>query len=391
MPPWAHNRLPSSVPRQYFQLIRAGYKGAEAARRVGVSTSCGSLWFIDSGSVTIPEVPISSKFLSQDDRIAIADGLAAHRPVKLIAADIGKSFQTVYREIGRNAKPGGRYQPWYAHNQAALRRRRPRISRIVDGSDLHAAIDGKLVVKWSPQQISRYLKRTFPDDPSMRACPEAIYQAIFAGRLGAQQGKLRTGRCRRKHHRRGVASPNKIKNMRPLSERPPAALDRSEVGHWEGDLIIGRHMHSAVATLVERVSRYTVLVELPGGYKAPQLRDALAERFSTLPLEVCKSLTWDQGREMTLHEEFGALSGVDVYFCDAHSPWQRPSNENTNGLLRQYFPKHTDLSGHHQADLNRVATELNQRPRIVLGDNTPEEVLASYLDTTQTPMFATTG
>jgi IS30 family transposase len=391
MPRWAHNRLPSSVPRQYFQLIRAGHKGAEAARRVGVSTSCGSLWFIDSGSVTIPEVPISPKFLSQDDRIAIADGLAAHRPVKLIAADIGKSFQTVYREIRRNAKPDGRYQPWYAHNQATVRRRRPKTSRIVDGSDLHSAIDGKLAVRWSPQQISRYLKRTFPDDPSMRACPEAIYQAIFAGRLGAQQGKLRTGRCRRKRHRRGVASPNKIKNMRPLSERPAAALDRSEVGHWEGDLIIGRHMHSAVATLVERVSRYTVLVELPGGYKAPQLRDALTDRFSDLPPEVRKSLTWDQGREMTLHEEFGALSGVDVYFCDPHSPWQRPTNENTNGLLRQYFPKHTDLSGYLQAELDHVATELNQRPRIVLGDHTPEEVLASYLDTNQTLMFATTG
>ena len=391
MPRWAHNKLPSSVRRRYFELIRAGHKGAEAARRVGVSTSCGSLWFIDSGSVTIPEVPISAKFLSQDDRIAIADGLAAGQPVKLIAADIGKSFQTVYREIKRNAKPDGRYQPWYAHNQAALRRQRPKAPRIVDGSDLRSQIDGKLAVRWSPQQISRYLKRAFPDDPTMRACPEAIYQAIFAGRLGPQQGKLRTGRCRRKRHRRGVASPNKIKNMRPLTERPAAALDRSEVGHWEGDLIVGRHMRSAVATLVERVSRYTVLVELAGGYKAPQLRDALTERFMDLPLEVRKSLTWDQGREMTLHEQFRALSGVDVYFCEPHSPWQRPSNENTNGLLRQYFPKHTDLSRHHQAELDGVATELNQRPRIVLGDRTPEEVLASFLDTSQTLMFATTG
>ena len=144
-------------------------------------------------------------------------------------------------------------------------------------------------------------------------------------------------------HRRGVASPNKIKNMKPLSRRPAAAFDRSEVGHWEGDLIIGRHMHSAVATLVERVSRYTVLVELPSGYKAPQLRDALTLSFSDLPPEVRKTLTWDQGREMTLHEEFGALSGVEVYFCDPHSPWQRPTNENTNGLLRQYFPQHLIL------------------------------------------------
>jgi transposase, IS30 family len=390
MPRWAHNKLPSSVRRQYFELIRAGHKGAEAARRVGVSTSCGSLWFIDSGSVAIPECPISAKFLSQDDRIAIADGLAARQPVKVIAATIGKSFQTVYREIKRNAKPDGRYQPWYAHNQAVMRRRRPRCHRIVAGSDLRSVIESKLVVRWSPQQISRYLKRQFLDDPTMRACPEAIYQAIFAGRLGAQEGKLRTGRCRRKRHRRGVAGPNKIKNMRPLTERPLAALDRSEVGHWEGDLIIGRHMHSAIATLVERVSRYTALVELPSGYKAPQLRDALTERFSALPLEVRKSLTWDQGREMTLHDEFRALSGVDVYFCDPHSPWQRPTNENTNGLLRQYFPKHTDLSGHDQAALDQVATELNQRPRLVLNDHTPEEVLASFLRNSHTLMFATT-
>ena len=286
MPPWAYNKLPSSVRRQYFELIRAGHKGAEAARRVGVSTSCGSLWFIDSGSVTIPECPISAKFLSQDDRIAIGDGLAAGQPVKLIAATIGKSFQTVYREIKRNAKPDGRYQPWYAHNQAVMRRQRPKRHRIVAGSDLRSVIESKLALRWSPQQISRYLKREFLDDPAMRACPEAIYQAIFAGRLGAQEGKLRTGCCRRKRHRRGVAGPNKIKNMRPLTERPLAALDRSEVGHWEGDLIIGRHMHSAIATLVERVSRYTALVELPSGYKAPQLRDALTDRFLALPLEI---------------------------------------------------------------------------------------------------------
>jgi IS30 family transposase len=391
MPRWAHNKLSSSVRRQYFQLIRSGHKGAAAARRVGVSTSCGSLWFIDSGSVTISECPISPRFLSQDDRIFIADGLAAGQPVKVIAAGIGKSFQTVYREIKRNAKPDGRYQPWYGHNQAVVRRGRPKSPHIVPGSDLRSQIDGKLAVRWSPQQISRYLKRAFPDDPTMRACPEAIYQAIFAGRLGPQQGKLRTGRCRRKRHRRGVANPNKIKNMRSLTERPAAVLDRSEVGHWEGDLIVGRHMHSAMATLVERASRYTVLVELPNGYKAPQLRDALTERFLALPLEVRKTLTWDQGREMTLHEEFRALSGIDVYFCDPHSPWQRPTNENTNGLLRQYFPKHTDLSKHDQTILDQVADELNQRPRMVLDDHTPREVLANLLHTNQTTMFATIG
>lgn len=330
MPRWAHNKLPSSVRRQYFELVRSGLKGAAAARRVGVSTSCGSLWFIDSGSMAPPDIPISPRFLSQDDRIAIADGLAAGRPVKEIAASIGKSFQTVYREIGRNRKPDGRYQPWYAHNQAIACRRRPKAFCVSDGSPLHAAITEKLAVKWSPMQISRYLKRTFPDDPEMRCSPEAIYQSIYAGRLGRQEGKLRTGRRCRRRQRRGVHQPPRIKNIRPVTDRPAAAADRSEAGHWEGDLIIGTQ-HSAIATLVDRASRYTMLVGLPGGYKAPQLLEALTGRFQVLPAEICKSLTWDRGNEMVLHERFSETTGIDVYFCDPHSPWQRPSNENTNG------------------------------------------------------------
>jgi transposase, IS30 family len=390
VPRWAHNKLPSSVRRRYFELIRSGLKGAAAAKQVGVSTSCGSLWFIDSGSVALPERPISPRFLSQDDRIAIADGLDAGQSVKAIGVSIGKSFQTVYREISRNRKPDGRYQPWYAHNQATLRRHRPKEHRIVVGGELHRAISEKLAVRWSPQQISRYLKRTFPDDPEMWCSPEAIYQTIFAGRLGPQTGKLRTGRRCRKRQRRGVKQSPRIKNMRPIANRPAGAADRSEAGHWEGDLIIGTR-HSAIATLVERASRYTMLVELPGGYKGPQLLDALTRRFSGLPSEICKSLAWDQGNEMVLHQRFNELTGIDVYFCDAHSPWQRPTNENTNGLLRQYFPKRSDLSPHDQAALDRVATELNQRPRLVLEDRTPEEVLASFLKDSHTLTFATTG
>ena len=389
MPHWAHNKLPSSVRRRYFELIRSGLKGAEAARRVGVSTSCGSLWFIDSGSVALPDRPISARFLSQDDRIAIADGLAAGKSVKAIAGSIGKSFQTVYREIGRNGKPDGRYQPWYAHNQATQRRHRPKEHRIVAGGELHRVISEKLAVRWSPQQISRYLKRTFPDDPEMWCCPEAIYQAIFAGRLGAQEGKLRTGRRCRKRQRRGVKQSPRMKNMRPIKDRPAGAADRSEAGHWEGDLIIGAR-HSAIATLVERASRYTMLVALPDGYKGPRLLDALERRFSALPSGICKSLAWDQGNEMVLHERIKERTGIDVYFCDAHSPWQRPTNENTNGLLRQYFPKRSDLSPHDQTALDHVATELNQRPRLVLEDRTPEEVLASFLKDSQTLTFTIT-
>ena len=234
MPRWAHNKLPSSVRQRYFELIRSGLKGSEAARRVGVSTSCGSLWFIDAGRMALPDPPpISPRFLTQDDRIAIADGLAAKTPVKEIAAGIGKSFQTVYREIARGTKPDGRYQPWWAHNQALLRRRRPKTKRIVVGTPLWQAITDKLRRKWSPPQISRFLKRAHPNDPSMRACPETIYQALFAGVLGPIAGKLRTGRQRRKPQRRGVPTKNKIANMRlarPAPRRGGRAPQRRPLG-----------------------------------------------------------------------------------------------------------------------------------------------------------------
>jgi IS30 family transposase len=379
MPRWAHNKLPSSVRQRYFELIRSGLKGSEAARLVGVSTSCGSLWFIDAGSMAMPDRPVSARFLTQDDRIAIADGLQAKVPVKEIAAGIGKSFQTVYREIARGAKPDGRYQPWWAHNQALLRRKRPKAKRIVGGSRLWRAIAAKLTVKWSPQQISRFLKRRFPAEDSMRACSETIYQALFAGVLGPLAGKLRTGRQRRKRQRRGVATNNKIANMRLLDQRPAEVAERTTIGHWEGDLIIGANMHSAIGTLVERVSRYVILLHLPDGYTAPQVRDALTARLLELPPVARQTLTWDQGRELTLHEQIEAASDTRVFFCDPRSPWQRPTNENTNGLLRQYFPKRTNLAVHSRAHLDLVAAELNDRPRLVLADRTPRQVLANFL------------
>jgi transposase, IS30 family len=345
MPRWAHNKMPATTKRRYFELIRQGHKGAEAARLVGVSTSCGSLWFLDAGGVLIADPgPISPRFLTQDDRIAIADGLHAGESAEVIGASIGKSFQTVYREIRRNSKPNGSYQPWWAHNRALLRRGRPKPTKIAAGKKLRSVIDAKLAVKWSPQQICRFLRRSYPAQPDMHACAETVYRAIFAGTFGTDNRSLRTGRCRRKPHRRGVPRPNKIKNMRLIAERPQHVEDRVEAGDWEGDLIIGAMSGSAIGTLVERATRYVMLVHLPDGYKAPQLRDALVRQLLNLPAGLRKSLTWDQGREMTLHEQTAATAGIDVYFCDSHSPWQRGTNENTNGLLRQYFPKHTDLS-----------------------------------------------
>jgi IS30 family transposase len=378
--------MPLSVRQRYFELIRAGLKGSEAARSVGVSTSCGSLWFIDAGSMALPEpASISPRFLTQDDRIDIADGLAAKVPVKKIAAGIGKSFQTVYREIARGHQTRWPIPAVVGHNQALLRRRRPKAKRMLVGSPLWQAISEKLRRKWSPPQISRYLKRAHPNDASMRACPETIYQALFAGVLGPIAGKLRTGRQRRKPQRRGVPTKNKIANMRLLEQRPAEVTERRTVGHWEGDLIIGANMHSAIGTLVERVSRYVVLVHLPDGYTARAMRDALTAQLLKLPPAVRQTLTWDQGRELTLHEQIEAANGTRILFCDPRSPWQRPTNENTNGLLRQYFPKHTNLAVHSRADLDLVAAELNDRPRLVLGDRTPHEVLTHFLTTPTNP------
>ena len=385
MPRWAHNKMPSAVRKQYFELLREGYKGAAAARVVGVSTSCGSLWFLDAGGMIVPETgPVSPRFLSQDDRIAIADGLQAGQSVKQIAAGIGKSFQAVYREISRNSKPDGRYQPWWAHNQALLRRRRPKLEKVRGNVALRQAVAGKLADQWSPQQISRFLARTHPGQAEMTACPETIYRALFAGWLCPRPGKLRTGRTRRKPHRRGVPVPNKIKNMTLIAQRPAEVNDRLTPGHWEGDLIIGQGQSSAIGTLVERTTRYVMLIHLPSGWKAPQFRNALVTQTAGIPIQLRKTLTWDQGREMALHEQIAALTGFRIYFCDPHSPWQRGTNENTNGLLRQYFPKRTCLSGHSARDLHQAAHQLNHRPRIILGDKTPAEAMRALLITRTT-------
>jgi IS30 family transposase len=342
MPRYAPNKMPAAVKRRYFELIRQGLKGAVAARTVGVSTSCGSVWFLDAGGVLPADRPISPRFLSQDDRIAIADGLQAGQDVKTIAASIGKSFQTVYREISRNRRPDGRYQPWWAHNRALQRRQRPKPVKLQANAALRTVVMVRLTCHWSPQQIARFLARTYPEQPAMRACSETIYRALFAGVLGKKDAKLRTGRTVRRRQRRGVAPPNKIKNMRLIDQRPLEVLDRSRPGHWEGDLLIGQKMTAAIGTLVERTSRYVLLVHLPNGYKAPQVRDALIDHCAQIPPPLRKTLTWDQGREMAMHEQIEQATGLRIFFCDPHSPWQRPTNENTYwcrvsraGLLRR--------------------------------------------------------
>jgi IS30 family transposase len=370
------------VKRRYFELIRTGLSGSEAAKGVGVSLSCGSLWFIDAGRVSFIETAISPRYLTQDDRIEIADGLSRGEPVKQIAARIGKSYQSVYREIARNRKPDGRYQPWYAHNQAYLRRRRPKPRRLSADAGLREVVAGKLAGHWSPAQISRWLRRRYRRRPAWHVCTETIYEAVYRGLVVPVDAQsLRTGRTYRHRRGRGRTRDGALKqstSMRPIHQRPAAARSRRQAGHWEGDLIVGAAQRSAIATLVERKFRLTVLVQVPQDHSAQTVGDALIGAFSKLPTGLRRTLTWDQGNEMFHHQRIEQQTGLKIYFADPHSPWQRGSNENTNGLLRQYFPKGTDLSAWSAGQLDRVAAELNDRPRLCLGDRTPHQAMQRW-------------
>jgi transposase, IS30 family len=382
MPRYAPNKMPAGVKRRYFELIRAGLSGSAAAQQVGVSLSCGSLWFIDAGSVNMIETPISSRFLSQDDRIEIADGLARSEPVRSIAERIGKSYQAVYREIARNRKPDGRYQPWYAHNQAHRRRRRPKPQRFAVDAALREMVAGKLTRRWSPAQISRWLRRRYRRRPAWHVCVETIYQAVYCGLIvPVDRANLRTGRIYRHRRGRGRSREGALKQsttMKSIWDRPAAVESRRETGHWQGDLIVGAGQQSAIATLVERKTRLTVMVGLPRGHSAQSVGDALITTFTALPVGLRRTLTWDQGNEMFHHARIEQATGLKIYFAEPHSPWQRGSNENTNGLLRQYLPKGTDLAVWTTDQLEEIAAELNDRPRHCLNDNTPRQMMRRW-------------
>ena len=382
MPRWAWNKSPAETKRLFFELIRQGWSGQAASVAVGVSPSCGSLWFIDAGRVQFVDAPISSRYLSQDDRIEIADGLAAGEPVKVIAARIGKSYQTVYREIARNRKPDGRYQPWFAHAQAYQRRRRPRPRRLAFDDKLRHAVAGKLARHWSPRQISQWLRRRWPRRRSWHLSVETIYEAVYRGIITTtDQQTLRTGRTYRHKRGRGRSRDGALKQstaMKSIRDRPTIVESRAQIGHWEGDLIVGAGLRSAIATLVERKSRHTILVPIRGGHSAQQVGDALIDVFSALPPALRRTLTWDQGNEMFQHQRIEQQTGVKIYFADAHSPWQRGTNENTNGLLRQYFPKSSDLGLVTNNRMREVADELNDRPRECLDDRSPRQVMARW-------------
>lgn len=385
MPRYAPNKMSVDVKRRYFELIRSGVRGSVAAREVGVSLSCGSVWFVEAGRVHVIERPISRRYFSQDDRIEIAEGLASGDSVKVIARRIGKSYQSVYREIARNRKEDGTYQPWYAHNQAYLRRKRPKSRRFATDVALHDAVAAKLDQRWSPVQISRWLRRRYPRRPVWHVCPETIYEAVYQGHIRPVNQRrsplLRTGRTYRRRRGRGRSRDGALKQctaMRSIHDRPTSVESRREIGHWEGDLIHGCVRGTAIATLVERKTRFTILVPLPLGHSATAVASALIRTFRELPGGLRRTLTWDQGNEMFYHDRVEKRTGLRIYFADPHSPWQRGTNENTNGLLRQYLPKGTDIGKTTVEELHTIATELNDRPRLCLSDRTPSQEISRW-------------
>ena len=382
--------------RRFLELLAQGWSVRAACVELGIGRSTGNIW--KNGTVvrrkdgTIKVVPaleplavrvISSRFLSESERVHIADLASSGFGPTVIGRALGRSTSTISRELRRNLHGTGQYRPFHAHALAAVRRRRTRARKLDSDPVLRAFVIEKLTTRWSPQQISRAVRRAHPNEPQARAATETIYQAIYSDRT-LQPAKpteplLRTSRDHRRAHTRQVRAGRRFAQpMLSVHERGFEPTDRSQAGHWEGDLIVGPHHRSAIGTLVERQTRYVRLLHL-STYTSASMHQALAQALNQFPPSLRRTLTWDQGTEMARHLDVTADTGTRVYFCDAASPWQRGSNENTNGLLRQYFPKSTDLSVHSSADLARVEEELNNRPRMILQDRTPKELFQALL------------
>jgi IS30 family transposase len=437
------------VERAFWKQIAAGLSSEAAAVEVGVSGAVGSRWFRERGGMPLIELgPSSGRYLSFAEREEIALLRAQGAGIRGIARSLHRSASTISREVRRNAATrGGRldYRAGTAQWKSELMARRPKPAKLVVNDRLReyvqdrlagtvVAADGTVVrgpaapawagrnrprrvdrrwaTAWSPQQIAHRLPIDFPDDESMRISHEAIYQALFVQSRGALKRELvaclRTGRALRVPRvRAGQRATSHVPAELLISERPAEVADRAVPGHWEGDLIIGLN-GSAIGTLVERSSRFTILLHLPrlpgfgelprlkngpalAGRGAVAVKEAITLAITTLPAQLARSLTWDQGKELAAHAQLTVDTGVQVYFADPHSPWQRGTNENTNGLLRQYFPKGTDLSRWNTRDLDAVAATLNGRPRQTLGWRTPAEALDGHLQSLDQSGVATTG
>jgi IS30 family transposase len=376
--------------RTFWRGVRDGLSTEVASRSAGVAGPVGRRWFRDAGGVPpLDLAPIAGRYLSLTEREEVSRGLAAGLSLRAIAAGIGRSPATISREVRRNRPTGRRreYRAVFAQQTAEARARRPKRRKLED-DELRELVQARLLQRHSPRQIAHRLARDFPDRPGWQVSHETIYRALYVQGRGSLRKELtaclRTGRAIRRPRRRvdGRSDPDRrIPGKVMISERPAEVADRAVPGHWEGDLILGRANRSAIGTLVERSTRFCMLLHLPGPTDAVAVRDAIVATIGTLPEFLRRSLTWDQGLELRRHAEITIAADLPVYFCDPHSPWQRGSNENTNGLLRQYFPKGTDLSIHTPEDLAFVAAELNGRPRETLDWRTPAEALADLLST----------
>ena len=330
----------------------------------------------ESGGIRPAQRRRSCRSLTLEEREEISRGVVTGCSLRSIAASLGRAPSTVSREIQRN---GGRrcYRASQADQAAWNRACRPKTCKLVENRALARVVAQKLQLEWAPEQIAGWLKHTYPDDESNQVSHETIYRSLFIQARGALKKELlqhlrRTRAMRRsRHHTQKTADHGRITDTVSISERPASVEDRAVPGHWEGDLVSGSG-NSHIATLVERHSRYVMLAKINSKHTEIVI-NALIKQAHKLPRELYKSLTWDRGKEMADHKRFTLATDINVYFCDPHSPWQRGSNENTNGLLRQYFPKGTDLSIHSQAKLNAVAKRLNERPRKTLDYETPAE------------------
>jgi IS30 family transposase len=370
--------MPGEERLEIARRVAAGEPLLEAARAVGCCARTLRQLSRKTGGVARRGQVRAALRLSVEEREEVSRGVLAGESLRAIAQRLGRAPSTVSREV---ARVGGRarYRAWRGEAAAAKGALRPKPAKLSALPQLRQEVERGLEARWSPQQIAARLRRDFPHQPEMRVSHETIYRSLYVQTRGALRkeltASLRTRRTQRRPRSRTTQPMGQLCDRVMLSARPPEAEDRAVPGHWEGDLLVGKGGRSAIGTLVERTSRYVLLLRLQGR-TAAEVRCALTQQVQRLPQHLRRSLTWDQGKEMAEHVRFTVDTDVQVYFCDPHSPWQRGSNENTNGLLRQYFPKGTDLSPLSRAQLDAVAHELNTRPRQTLDWRTPAEVFA---------------
>jgi transposase, IS30 family len=375
------SRLSTEQCIEILQLQKQGLSQSQIARVMGRSWGGVKMVLRPTPTMKLDAWDPSSARLSMLDREEIRAGLVRRETLTAIACSLGRSVSTVSREVANN---GGRetYRAFAAHRRAAICARRPKSRKLDSRSELLAQVEEWLIELWSPEQIAQRLRIDFPSDPMMWVSHETIYQSLFVQGRGALRRELsaclRTGRATRRPATR-VQRRGKLPEMVMISDRPAEVVDRAIPGHWEGDLIIGKNNGSAVGTLVERSTRYVLLLRLSDGYSAEKVRVAMTKAIRRLPAELTQSITWDQGKEMAQHQTFTVDTGVQIYFCDPHSPWQRGSNENTNGLLRQFLPKGKDLSTFSAQDLREIERKLNGRPRETLSWMKPCEKMTELL------------